>query len=333
MTIDPDDTIEELAEKYEAVLDIDEVAEDFIMDAGEFLSGGGYVASDILCDLIEDDDYLREQLKPTFRSNEQIHIDIEEVMDRLDDALDNARGGSSGKYSYGGEREDFMDLMSVIDEISSMSHHGGPVLQYASEEEAGLSQYTDWEQHPMNEMLNRKMLPGFLEFAAANDVLTPSDIAAGIKSEQERARKVGPMNYFEDLQSKAKGDPLAMEALHSSDQYYQHPYFSDRARWMDPKLQQSPLYMRHMDPSASGRAGAELAIQSAESGLQGTNDWSDETQRLRGLKSWGEGWLQRNPRASIIERMTRISARADESGNHDIADALDKIVDKLRTSE
>lgn len=274
-----------------------------------------------------DESEIREQVFEEYARDE--HILIDQACDELDQLIHQAERT--------GEREDYLAIMAKIDDFSSMSHHGGPAFEYADTTFSRLGE----EEPNLFDIMNRKSGDRFLPWLIASGNFPEEYLPDLHQWYEERIEQEGSDAYRRDLEERNKDPRGAGSGINrevSRDDYYRHPYYSARDRWI---AQHSPTFQtwtpyEYLDDDAN--------VQSVgRSMLYQQNDYQSPraAEMEKFVKMRGGHYTALEPdmfdraeprprlrpiEASIVHGMNRTATRADKMGCHAIADEVDLVV-------
>lgn len=274
-----------------------------------------------------DPDEVREQVFEAYYDDE--HILIDRACDELDSLIYEAERS--------GDREDYVAVMSMVDEFSSMSHHGGPAFEYADT--------TGWNSREPNlfEIMNRKFGDRFLPWLIASGNFPEEYLPALQEWYDERVEQEGHEAYLKDLErggSDTENVGQVFNRQFSREDYYRHPYYSDRSRWL---AQHSPTFggWTPFDADLENRANVQSVARAMEQQVRDSSPRGDVMQaflRNKGGYSLAEEpnvvdpwaprprWSRPDVEAHVIGGMVKTAARADRIGLSHIADEIDAIM-------
>ena len=274
-----------------------------------------------------DENQVRDEVFEHYAGDE--HILIDQMCDELDKRVDRAERTM--------ERDDYVMVMEQIDLLSSMSHHGGPAFEYA-------------ESSPRNEpdlfeIMNRKFGDRFIPWLIASGNFPEEYLPELQRWYDEQTEKEGSEAYWQRLIEQNQ-DPQstgrAIDRKISRDDYYKHPYFSQRNRWLaqhSPTFQSWTPFDEELEDEANVQSVGRAMRQQEE-------DYSPRGDVMRAFLDDHGGYSaaersniidpsQLRPRwnsgveANTIRRMTRLANRIDGKGHHRIADRIDLFIRSL----
>jgi hypothetical protein len=230
--------------------------------------------------------------------------------------------------------------MTKIDEISSMSHHGGPAFEYADD--------TRWrgEGGPnLFEIMNRKFGDRFLPWLIASGNFPEEYLPILQEWYDERVGQEASESYWKDLErsgSDPEGVGRAINRQFSREDYYRHPYHSEKNSWL---AQHSPTFRawtpfdEELEDKANvqsvGRATQRQLLDRSPRGQvmdrflydQGGYSLANEPDVID-PGSVRPRWShqRKDVESHVIGGMVRTAAMADAMGLNDIADEIDLVI-------
>ncbi len=252
--------------------------------------------------------YPLEKFSEDLRENEAIHYEIRDFLDNFREILNKAT------IAMGKNEEDnsvFEELVVAIDKIVQMSHHGGPLLEYALESPETIQD--------INAIVHSKSSPYFTEWVRKKELL-PIEAEKALETHENLSLPISNYNY--------------------SDKYYKDPKFKNRQEW---EKQNVPEYRRlQKDRNANELAYMNAAevwdmsqkiMQEIKKELEELdktgnipNNVNADLTRLRDMENWSRNYLGYNiPNFKFSSKLLNIANKID-CYNPSLSDKIDKFV-------
>lgn len=237
------------------------------------------------------------------------HFQIDDAIKELYLAIKQARTSQ--------KREDYWLVMAGIDKLSSLSHEGGPAFEYGDTT-------IDTSQEPnLIEIMNRKFGDHFLAYVLSHNLLPEKYLEPLQSWYDERTDKEA---YDAYIKSQTGDTPVERERNLSNDEYYKHPYYSQREQWIEENSPTFQQWTPH-SPEYENRAN----IESIENliGEKTADRWGVMRDFVDEQRQWIDEddipFAGKRKRLSVASRLLSLSSQIDGFAP-DLSDRIEKIL-------